>query len=135
MNRLGECHCGSVRYEVAGEAVYQALCHCAACRGSSGAPMVGWFCVAEQQLVRLDGELAQFEGTPGAARQFCPRCGTGLFYRNQAMLPGLVDIQSATFDEPGDLVPAMQVQCAERLAWLTMLDQIPQFERYPGPTP
>jgi hypothetical protein len=124
-----------VRYEVEGDAVYHALCHCAGCRASSGAPMVGWFCVTEEQLSRVEGELSQFEGTPGARRQFCPRCGTGLFYRNQSMLPGLVDIQSSTFDDPNAVVPAIQVQCAERLTWMASLDRMPEFERYPGPAP
>jgi len=38
----GGCHCGAVRYEVTGEALTHALCHCSDCRRSAGAPMVGW---------------------------------------------------------------------------------------------
>ena len=133
MKNSGGCHCGAVQYEVDGEAVYHALCHCQSCRASSGAPMVAWFCVQEDQLRVISGELAQFEGTPGAQRQFCPRCGTGLFYRNAKVLPGLVDVQSATFDDANAAVPAIQVQCAERLAWIASLDAMEQFERYPAP--
>ena len=38
----GGCHCGAVRYEVKGETLTHALCHCRDCRRSAGAPMVGW---------------------------------------------------------------------------------------------
>ena len=133
MRRQGGCHCGAVRYAVEGEPVYHAICHCDACRASAGAPMVAWYCVKEEQFSLEAGEPAQFEGTPGAERQFCPRCGTGLFYRNAQNLPGLVDVQSATFDDADAVAPTAQVQCAERLAWMTQLSEMPEFERYPGP--
>ena len=132
MARSGGCHCGEVRYEVTGDPVYHAICHCDACRASSGAPFVAWYAVKAGQFQLVSGEPKQFEGRPGAERNFCPRCGTGLFYRNEEVLPGLVDIQSATFDDAGAQAPQIQVQCAERLAWVTELDRMPEFERYPG---
>ena len=133
MTRSGGCHCGDVRYEVTGEPVYHAICHCDACRASSGAPFVAWYAVKAEQFSLIAGEPRQFEGTPGAERNFCPRCGTGLFYRNEQVLPGLVDVQSATFDDPGAQPPAIQVQCAERLAYVASIAEMPEFERYPGP--
>ena len=133
MTRSGGCHCGEVRYEVSGDPVYHAICHCDDCRASSGAPLVAWYAVKEEQFALKSGEAARFEGTPGAERHFCPRCGTGLFYRHAKVLPGLVDIQSATFDDAGDVAPAIQVQCADRLAWVTAIPGLPEFERYPGP--
>lgn len=95
--------------------------------------MVAWYCVKEEQFSLEAGEPAEFEGTPGARRQFCARCGTGLFYRNAQSLPGLVDVQVATFDDPAAVAPTAQVQCAERLAWVDELSQIPEYERYPQP--
>lgn len=133
MARSGGCHCGDVRYEVTGGPVYHAICHCDACRASSGAPFVAWYAVKEDQFTLVSGEPARFEGRPGAERNFCPRCGTGLFYRNAEALPGLVDVQSATFDDAGAEAPAIQVQCADRLAWVTAIPDMPEFERYPGP--
>src|SRR5690606_27358238 len=132
MKRQGGCRCGAIRYAVEGEPLHHAICPCADCRASAGAPMVAWYCVKEEQFSLEAGEPAEFEGTSGARRQFCPRCGTGLFYRNAQSLPGLVDIQAATFDDPA-VAPSAQVQCAERLAWVDELSQIPEFERYPQP--
>ena len=42
MTITGGCHCGAIRYQVEGEAIVHALCHCTDCRRHSGAPMVGW---------------------------------------------------------------------------------------------
>ncbi len=42
MKLTGGCHCGAIRYEVEGEPLTHALCHCSDCRRHSGAPMVGW---------------------------------------------------------------------------------------------
>ncbi len=94
--------------------------------------MVAWYAVKEEQLQLTAGQPASFEGTPGAQRQFCGNCGTGLFYRNAEMLPGIVDIQSAIFDDAGSLPPGAQIQCAEQLTWMKDLANLPSFERYPG---
>lgn len=132
MVRAGGCFCGDVRYEVEGDPAYHAVCHCEGCRASSGAPMLSWSAFKEGQFTLKSGQPSTFEGTPGAQRNFCPRCGTGLFYRNAQMLPGLVDIQSSTFDDAAEHSPAIQVQCAERLPWMTRLAELPEFERFPS---
>jgi hypothetical protein len=47
------------------------------------------------------------------------------------MLPGIVDVQSGTFDDP-DLVPvAVHIQTAERIGWMERAHELPAFERYP----
>ena len=132
MTAEGGCHCGAVRYRIEGEAAHNALCHCSDCRASSGAPVVGWLAVQEGQLTVLQGDLATYTGKTGSQRQFCPTCGTGLFFRNAVTLPGIVDIQSATLDDANAQPPAAQIQCAERLEWMTGLDVLPAFDRYPG---
>jgi len=132
MARSGGCQCGAVRYEVEGEPVHNAICHCSDCRASAGAPMVAWLAVKEEQFRLKSGELTTYTGPTGSERQFCPRCGTGMFFRNQQFLPGLVDIQAATLDEADRVTPQAQVQCAERLPWMTDLAEMPAFERFPG---
>jgi hypothetical protein len=65
-------------------------------------------------------------------RHFCPRCGTGILYTNEAYLPGLVDIQVATLDDPDALPPQAHIQVAEGIGWMKHLGALPEFERYPG---
>ena len=130
--RSGGCQCGAARYETQGEPVYAAMCHCSDCRASSGAPAVAWMAFRQEQVTLLFGELTTYVGSSGSQRQFCPLCGTGLFFRNDATLPGLIDVQLATLDDPGANPPAIHVQCAERLPWMENLADLPAFARYPG---
>lgn len=132
MAHQGGCHCGAVRYEVNGVPQHVALCHCSDCRKSSGAPMVAWAAFTEDQFRLVEGEPVTFNSSGTAMRSFCAQCGTGLYYRNAEILPGIVDIQSATLDEPDALPPAIHIQVAERIGWMADAHSLPMFERYPG---
>lgn len=72
-----------------------------------------------------------YESSTNVERHFCAKCGTGLFYFNEAMLPGLVDIRSVTFDHPDVFAPAVHVQVAERIGWTKTAHELPEFERFP----
>ena len=50
----------------------------------------------------------------------------------QEVLPGIVDVQSSTLDEPNALPPTIQIQTAERLDWMKHIHELPEFERFPG---
>jgi len=101
----GGCHCGAIRYQVEGEAIVHALCHCRDCRLHAGAPVVGWTMYADDAVKVTKGEPKVYHSSENARRHFCGDCGTGLFYVNADMLPGVIDVQSATYDDP-DAVPA-----------------------------
>jgi hypothetical protein len=64
-------------------------------------------------------------------RYFCPDCGTGLFYDNAEMLPGIIDIQSATYDDPDSVPARAHIQVAERIRWMERAHELPAFDRYP----
>ena len=132
MSHQGGCHCGAVRYEVSGEPQHVALCHCTDCRTSAGAPMVAWAAFAEGEFALLQGELTTYNSSGTAMRSFCPKCGTGIAYRNEEFLPGIVDIQAATLDNPDALPAGAHIQTAERIGWMTEAHALPEFERYPG---
>jgi hypothetical protein len=132
MTYTGGCHCGAVRYEVRGTPQHVALCHCSDCRRSAGAPMVCWVAFNEEEMTLIQGETKTFNSSGTALRSFCPECGSGLFYRNAAYLPGIVDIQSATLDDPAALPAQSHIQTAERINWMTDVHNLPSFERFPG---
>lgn len=131
MKLAGGCHCGAIRYEVEGEALTHALCHCSDCRRHAGAPMVAWTMYPQAAVRITQGVTKTYQSSQHGRRQFCPDCGTGLFYTNDAVLPGLIDIQSATYDEP-DAVPArVHIQVAERIGWMAHAHELPMHDRYP----
>jgi len=127
----GRCHCGAVRYEMPEEVLHHALCHCADCRRHAGAPMVAWAMVPAGEL-RVTGQPKVYRSSEHGRRHFCEACGTGLFYVNEILLPGMVDIQTGTLDDPNALPPRAHIQVAERIAWMETAHELPAFERYPG---
>ena len=132
MTLAGGCHCGAIQYEVSGTPQHVALCHCEGCRKSAGAPMVSWAAFAEDELKVTKGEPRAFNSSGETWRSFCADCGTGLFYRNETFLPGIVDIQSATLDDPDALPAGAHIQTAERIKWMETAHSLPAFERYPS---
>lgn len=127
----GGCHCGAVRYEVQGDALTHALCHCSDCRRHAGSSMVAWAMFLDQNLKVAQGQTKTYQSSQFGRREFCADCGTGLFYRNAQTLPGIVDVQSATLDDPEQLPPRCHIQTAERISWMTDVNSLPEFERYP----
>ena len=127
----GQCHCGAVRYEMPAETQHKAVCHCHDCRRHSGAPLVAWGLVAKDEL-SVTGETREYASSEHGRRHFCPRCGTALFYTNDQVFPGLIDVQIATLDDPDAIEPDMQVQTADRIRWIDRLGEMTAFERYPG---
>ena len=128
----GGCRCGAIRYRVEGEAAHHALCHCRDCQQASGAPAIAWLAMPEAQFVLTKGEPVRYTAPSGSTRMFCGTCGTPLFFVNEDALPGLVDVQSLTLDDPGAVRPQAQIQTAERVGWMEELDSLPAFERFPG---
>jgi hypothetical protein len=94
--------------------------------------MVAWAMFPNAALTVTHGSPGTIDSSGTAMRSFCADCGTGLFYRNAAVVPGMVDVQTATLDDPETLPPMLQSQLAERLDWMTHVDELPGFERCPG---
>ncbi len=132
MAELGGCHCGAVRYEVQGVPEHAALCHCTDCRKSAGAPVVGWTAFKADRFRTVWGEAVSFNSSGASVRHFCGACGTGLWFTNEEVLPGIVDVQTATFDDPEAFPPSANIQVAERIGWMKQAHALPEFERYPG---
>ena len=131
MSIAGGCHCGAVRYEVEGEAITHALCHCTDCRRHAGAPMVAWTMYPEAALHVTKGAVRVYVSSEHGRREFCADCGTGLFYRNAENLPGIVDIQSATYDNPDAVAAQVHIQVADRIGWMVDAHALPAFDRFP----
>jgi hypothetical protein len=127
----GGCHCGAIRYQAEGQALTHALCHCTDCRRHAGAPMVGWTMYPQAAVKVTKGTPKVYASSEHGRRLFCPDCGTGLFYENAVVLPNIVDIQSATYDDPDLVPPQAQIQIADRIKWMERAQELPMFERYP----
>jgi hypothetical protein len=95
--------------------------------------VVAWAAFASGNFSVLSGEPQVYNSSAAALRHFCGTCGTGLWYLNEPYLPGIVDIQVATLDDPEALPPGAHIQAAEELSWMKTVADLPHFQRYPGP--
>lgn len=128
---IGRCHCGAISFIAEGEPLYHSICHCNDCRRWSGSPITSWMAFKTDQ-VTIKGHTASYRSSENATREFCGACGTGLFYLNPVLLPGIVDIQSGTIDHLALYAPKEHIMTKDKLPWFDELKQLPQFQTYPG---
>ena len=94
--------------------------------------MVPWIAFARDALTIESGSPRVYRSSEHGERHFCPDCGTGLFYYNEQVLPGIVDIQSVTLDDAAERAPQAHIQVADSLPWESTLEALPRFERFPA---
>ncbi|HHO69694.1 MAG TPA: GFA family protein [Gammaproteobacteria bacterium] len=129
----GSCLCGSVRYEVSGEAQRFYHCHCRRCRKATGTGHATNLLVTPHTAIRwLAGEelLSQYK-VPEAERfynGFCQRCGSPL----PRVFPQIdaVIIPAGSLDTPPPLPVQARIFWDSRAEW-SCADGLPVFAEYP----
>lgn len=133
MSVSGKCQCGAISYEAHGKPAHSAACWCNDCRASAGATPVVWT-LFPQDAVTISGDPVSYQSSPGTLRQFCGTCGTGLFFYNESIFPGQVDIQAGTMADQDAFPPQAHIQLADAPNWQTGIADLPRFDRFPkGP--
>jgi hypothetical protein len=125
--RTGGCLCGKVRYTLKREPSDLVDCHCIDCRRSSGAPYVTWGTVAREDFQVTQGELREVIFAD-RLRKFAPCCGTQILFQDAADAKS-VDVTLASLDEPGSFQLAKALWCEDRLPWVPLNPQVPQFQK------
>jgi hypothetical protein len=125
----GECFCGAVQVEVAGEPEGMGYCHCRSCRSWSAGP-VNAFTLWKPEAVRVTAgqeHLATFQKTETSQRQYCNKCGGHLMTNHPTL--AMVDVYAATL--PGlKFSPGLHVNYAETV--LPIIDGLPKFKDFPA---
>ena len=89
MERLAQCHCGSLRATTSGEPLLVNMCHCKACQRRTGALAASGAAFVKAQ-VRIEGHKKVFERAGQSRRKvrfyFCSNCGTSLYWEPDACL-------------------------------------------------
>ena len=130
----GRCLCGRCSYEIEGDPVIVAHCHCLDCQRLSGAGHTTGAMFPEQR-VRLVGALSSYatvsEAGNTVTRLFCGTCGSPLFGKNTGM-PGFMTVSVGTLDAPDGLTPQVSVFARTRRRWDVMDTTIPTFDTQPA---
>lgn len=122
----GGCLCGRIRYRASGTPMTPSHCHCDLCRKSSGAPFVSWAAFQAEDFVVTRGELARFDSSPVAYRQFCRDCGTQLTFQFRAT-PASIDVTLGSLDDPAAIRPADHIWTKRQIPWIKLDDGLPRF--------
>ncbi len=73
----GACFCGDIGFEVPGDLIEIAHCHCSVCRKFHGGAFATFGAVDPKQFRWTRGEerIVHYRSSPHGVRHFCPRCG------------------------------------------------------------
>jgi hypothetical protein len=124
MTQTGRCQCGQITYELSGDLIATAVCHCDHCQRQSGAAFSVNLIVHESQLA-VSGDLSTFEdrGEHGDAvyvyRRFCGQCGTPIF--SALVEPaGILAVKAGTLDDKSGVRPTVEVWCDHKQPWVEL---------------
>ena len=84
----------------------------------------------EKAFVYTLGSPASYRSSPGAVREFCPKCGTQIAFREDGA--GTVDFNVASLDRPAALSPQYHIWTESRIPWFETADALPRH-RDEGP--
>lgn len=131
----GGCYCGQVRYEVEGDALFKAQCHCRECQYISGGSPNVTMGMPEATFKYTKGEPKQFKRTdidPAVTREFCPNCGTAILSRAPGA-PGMVLLKVGTMDDPSQFDgPQVAIYLCDKQPFHLVPEGIPAFDKLPG---
>jgi len=130
----GGCLCGAVRYEVKGQPLVVAHCHCEECQRGSGAghSTGAMFSLDGFQLMGRINEY-KYESDNGneVTRAFCPACGSPIFGKNSGMKEYLT-VTLGTVDDSTEFKAQVVVFARNQNPWDIMDQNLPIFEAQPN---
>jgi len=121
----GGCLCEAVRYRAEGSPLDAGYCHCRSCQRVSGAPVLVWLTVPLEGFRYEGREPAVYRSSPRSQREFCPRCGSQLAFREGAKALS-VDLNVGTLDDPGAVRPDRHIWTDNRVPWFETADDLPR---------
>lgn len=124
----GGCLCGTVRFCVTGAPREAVVCHCTACRRSTGGPFAAWGRWPRDRFRAISGTTTAYAATSEGARRFCQVCGATVSYETKGD-ETVADILLAGLDAPGRVPPEAHECVADAVPGLVIDDPLP---RWPG---
>lgn len=133
MTRTGRCLCGQITYELSGDLIATAVCHCDHCQRQSGGAFSLNLIALEPQM-NVSGSLRTFEdrGENGDAvyvhRRFCGDCGSPI-YSAMVEPAGVIAVKAGTLDDRSEVVPTVEVWCEHKQPWVDLAGMVASLDR------
>jgi hypothetical protein len=122
--QTGRCLYGAVTYQLEGDLIATAVCHCDHCQRQSGSAFSVNLIAHESQLT-ISGELRTYEerGELGddvyVRRRFCGSCGSPIV-SELAKSAGVIAVKTGTLDDKSNVLPTIEAWCVDRQPWVTL---------------
>lgn len=124
MSLTGRCLCGQITYEIVGDPIATAICHCDHCQRQSGGAFSVNLIVLESQMT-VTGTLTTFadRGENNDAvyvhRRFCGECGSPIVSALVAPA-GVLAVKVGTLDDRSGVSPGVEVWCEHKQPWVQL---------------
>jgi hypothetical protein len=125
MSVTGRCLCGAVSYELAGDIIATAVCHCDHCQRQSGGAFSVNLVAHESQLT-VSGELSTYGDTGDdggdtvyVRRHFCGACGSPIV-SDLVDTAGIIAVKAGTLDDKSEVHPTVEAWCDSKQSWVDL---------------
>lgn len=130
----GSCLCGAVRFEIDVPACWAWHDHSSASRRAHGAAYATYVGAWRSRFRMIAGETTVHrydDPLTGAARSFCDRCGTPLFYE-RPRAPKMVNIPRALFETRVGREPRYHIAIDQLRDWAYAGEKLGPLKGFPG---
>lgn len=120
-------------YELAGDLIATAVCHCSHCQRQGGSAFSVNLVAHESQLT-VHGDLSTYEerGELGddvyVRRRFCGSCGSPIV-SELSKSAGVIAVKAGTLDDVSDVAPNVEAWCVDKQPWVALTGMALSMER------
>ena len=133
-NQTGQCLCGSMKYEITGDPIMSAACHCTHCQKTTGTAYSLNIGVPSDQFNITGDTLTTYvdkgESGENLRRCFCNQCGSPLYTEADSM-PGMTIVKAGTLNDTTSFKPSVNIYCDSKMEWLKQDHKTVDFAKMP----
>lgn len=130
----GSCQCRHIQYRIVGKPLTVFNCHCTECQKQSSSAFAMALWVKHELVDIITGELKTWiRDLPSGgtmACDFCPDCGTRIFYRHETH-NDMISIKPGNLDDTSWLKPAGNIWTDSAQTWFSLGEDSLSYNRNP----
>jgi hypothetical protein len=127
--RVARCACGQLSASCDGDPSRVVVCHCTECQRRTGS-VFGVGAYYSLDRVQVSGAATLFRRSSDSGRylnlNFCPSCGTTLYWELEAY-PDMLGVAAGAFADPALPAPVRVVWTQHRYNWVGLPEGVEHF--------
>jgi hypothetical protein len=131
MKRAASCSCGQLSVVCEGSPLFVSACHCKACQRRTGS-VFAVNAAFPTSNVEISGRSSSYTRAADSGRkvmfQFCPECGTTVYWAVEAR-PEATVVAVGAFADPGFDAPIRTVWTENQHDWVRMPEGVPEHAK------